>query len=439
MLITEVSLRASYHKNPLRVLSVSENAIITPAAWQFINDRGIKVVSNSGLEWKNPALGGKTRNLALQINGPKPEELTDLGNGCLVPKTHPRIALRGQLDLLQCQIIHAQMEFAQADETQLVKDLEEIAGWARRIMSAEVKGENFEFGKLLGLSAGEIRERSHHPGKYYSVSHMLPDYRHGTVVSRLNLLRSQTRVCELAAAQCFVNPSGEAERKDILCALNRLSSLFYILACRQLAKNQLEKTPNGPELGFAPVGISNRHVHLDRKAFNQLFGSEHSLQTLKPLSQPGQFAAKETVTLTGPKGSIANVRVLGPLRGQTQVEVSVSDTYALGIDPVVRDSGDLQGTPGIKISGPQGSVSLTQGAIVPARHLHLSPEEAESWHLKTGDLVQAKIKGQTLVTFGDVLVRVHPDYRKELHLTTDEGNSPVIGQKAEAMIERIAL
>ncbi len=172
-----------------------------------------------------------------------------------------------------------------------------------------------------------------------------------------------------------------------------------------------------------PVGISNRHVHLSEKDLEQLFGIGYQLTVKKDLSQPGQFAAEETVTLIGPKGSIPRVRVLGPVRSQTQVEIAMSDCYTLGLTAPVRDSGDLAGTPGITIEGPAGKVELTQGLMVAQRHLHLHPSEAEKLGLKDKQHIKVRTGGERSVIFENVLVRVRPDFRMDLHLDIDEANA----------------
>jgi len=172
-----------------------------------------------------------------------------------------------------------------------------------------------------------------------------------------------------------------------------------------------------------PVGISNRHVHLSKKDLELLFGNGHQLTMKKDLSQPGQFAAVETVTLIGPKGSIPRVRILGPTRSQTQVEVTLSDCYLLGVKAPVRDSGDLAGTPGITIQGPAGKIDLAQGLIVAQRHLHLQPAEAEKLGLKDKEYIKIKTGGERPLIFEQVLVRVRSDFIMDLHLDTDEANA----------------
>ncbi|MGQ9780510.1 MAG: phosphate propanoyltransferase [Bacillota bacterium] len=172
-----------------------------------------------------------------------------------------------------------------------------------------------------------------------------------------------------------------------------------------------------------PIGISARHVHLSQADLEKLFGPGYTLTPTKPLSQPGQFACAETVEVHGPKGFFPRVRILGPVRKQTQVEIARSDAFVLGIDPPIRDSGDLEGTPGVRLVGPAGAVELAQGVIIAQRHLHLHTAEAEELGLKDKDLIRVRIEGVRALIFENVLVRVGPHYAMDLHLDTDEANA----------------
>jgi acetate kinase len=173
-----------------------------------------------------------------------------------------------------------------------------------------------------------------------------------------------------------------------------------------------------------PVAISVRHVHLTPKSIERLFGPRYSLHVHTPLSQPGQFAAQETVTLVGPRGLLAHVRIVGPPRREDQAEISRSDAYTLGIDAPVRESGQLADTPGLVIEGPAGTLTLSHGAICALRHIHMSPADADVLGLKDQDRVAVAVDSpDRRLIFGDVVVRVSSDYRLELHLDTDEGNA----------------
>ncbi|AGA70191.1 propanediol utilization protein [Desulfitobacterium dichloroeliminans LMG P-21439] len=172
-----------------------------------------------------------------------------------------------------------------------------------------------------------------------------------------------------------------------------------------------------------PVGISNRHLHLSEEHIGILFGAGHQLTRTKDLSQPGQFASEETVTLVGPKGSMPNVRVLGPARKATQVELAATDTFKLGVKPPVRDSGDINETPGLEIVGPAGKVQVEAGTIIAARHIHMTPEDAEKYGLKDGDHVKVQVNGPRAGVLERVLIRVSSNYALDMHVDTDEGNA----------------
>lgn len=172
-----------------------------------------------------------------------------------------------------------------------------------------------------------------------------------------------------------------------------------------------------------PISGSNRHVHLSQEDFEILFGKNYNLTRQKDLSQPGQFAASECVKLITPKGEKENVRILGPVRGKTQVELLASDCYSLGLDICVRDSGDIANTPGITIVGPNGSVKIKEGVIVAARHIHMHTNEAKAFGYKDKDRVSVRIFGPRSITFHNVLIRVSDNYMLDMHLDLDEMNA----------------
>lgn len=184
-----------------------------------------------------------------------------------------------------------------------------------------------------------------------------------------------------------------------------------------------------------PIAVSARHIHLRTETVEKLFGPGHTLTPLKDLSQPGQFACEEVLEVVGPKRSIKGVRVLGPARSVDQVEVSRTDEFFLGLDAPVRDSGDVKGTPGITLVGPKGSVTLDQGVICARRHIHMAPPDAEQFGVADGDVVEVAIdsEGRDL-TFGDVLIRVSPKYRLEMHVDTDEANAAELKPQDEGML-----
>jgi len=186
-----------------------------------------------------------------------------------------------------------------------------------------------------------------------------------------------------------------------------------------------------------PIGISNRHVHLSAEHIALLFGSGHQLTKTKDLSQPGQYACAEQVTLVGPKGTLEGVRVLGPARKASQVELSLTDSFKLGVKPPVRDSGDHTGTPGIEIVGPAGRVQLEAGVIIAARHIHMTPADAQKFGVKDGDHVRVRVDGPRAGVFDHVLIRVSPTYALDMHVDTDEGNAFAVqnGQIVEAVVD----
>lgn len=173
-----------------------------------------------------------------------------------------------------------------------------------------------------------------------------------------------------------------------------------------------------------PIAVSARHAHLSSKTLQKLFGDGYELRVHKWLSQTGQFSAEETVSLIGPHGRLGHVRLMGPPRERDQVELSRSDERVLGVAAPLRVSGDLAHTPGLQVCGPAGCVILEAGVITACRHIHMSPAEARRLGVHDRQSVSVKIdsNGRDLI-FGDVVVRVRPDFRLELHLDTDEANA----------------
>ena len=172
-----------------------------------------------------------------------------------------------------------------------------------------------------------------------------------------------------------------------------------------------------------PIEISARHIHLCREDLDKLFGSGYELKIKKDLSQEGEFASEETVTLIGPKNTIEKLRVVGPIREKTQVELSYSDCFFVGIDVPLRLSGDVAGSAGAKIAGPVGEIELKEGVIIAKRHLHLNPKEADELNLKNNDLVKIKVIGERGLVFENIVVRVKPNFKKSAHIDTDEANA----------------
>lgn len=177
-----------------------------------------------------------------------------------------------------------------------------------------------------------------------------------------------------------------------------------------------------------PIGVSNRHIHLSRNDLETLFGKGYELTPIKDLSQPGQYACKEQLTIVGPSmRPIENVRVLGPVRKASQVEISMTDSYILKVKPPVRESGKIKDSAPIRIVGPKGIVELNEGCIIANRHIHMSPDEARVFGLSDGDYVDIDVNGKRKTRWFDVQVRVDKDFRLEMHVDTDDANSAGIG------------
>lgn len=186
------------------------------------------------------------------------------------------------------------------------------------------------------------------------------------------------------------------------------------------------------------VGLSNKHVHLSKEHIDILFGEGHVLTPMKYLSQPGQYACEEKVDLAGPKRVIKGVRILGPERKATQVEISLADGFTLGIDNLpVRDSGKIEGTPGIRLIGPKGEVEIDKGVIAASRHIHMHTSDAEKYGLKDKDLVSVKVGGPRGLIFDNVLIRVNDEYALDMHLDVEEGNAAGLknGDEVEVIIK----
>jgi putative phosphotransacetylase len=201
---------------------------------------------------------------------------------------------------------------------------------------------------------------------------------------------------------------------------------------------QLSEKKATLEQNLIPIAVSARHVHLSEKDLAVLFGASYQLRIKNRLSQPNQFAAEETVTIAGSKGTIERVRVLGPVRKQTQVEVSITDAKKLGLNPPVRQSGHLNGSSPVTIIGPNGSLYLQEGLIIAQSHIHSNPADAKKFGVEDGGYVTVRVDTARPITFERVLVRVSPLYLTEMHIDTDEANAGLIqtGQPGRIMIHQ---
>ncbi|WP_453990014.1 phosphate propanoyltransferase [Bacillus nitroreducens] len=178
-----------------------------------------------------------------------------------------------------------------------------------------------------------------------------------------------------------------------------------------------------------PIAVSARHCHLSKRDLEELFGEGFELTKKADLSQPGQFAANEFVTIVGPRGSIEKVRILGPARTMTQVEISQTDSIKLGVKPPLRESGHLEGSAPVTIVGPNGSIYKKEGLIIAQAHIHMNPDDAQRQGVEDGEYVKIEIEGERPITFGKVLIRVSPKYKLEMHVDTDEANAGFIKGK----------
>jgi propanediol utilization protein/ethanolamine utilization cobalamin adenosyltransferase len=429
--ITEALLRKQFLKELPETFTLTEGQLLTPAAAQFLNDRKVSVVLA-----KETAGAGYVAVEDGNSSPVKPEHMTHLIGRQLVPKDHPRIIFRGLIDNFQAEVLLQQQREEQRGNLLLSKQLEDLLRRAQEILKAEVTGNELEPCDFLGLSEAEIRERSHTPQKYYGFGHLDLSAELSPEVLSLNRLRTLIRQVELAAVTAFRHAE-TVERTDILQALNRLSSVIYVMmlvavGARGQTGERMDdrlvdevvakvmacfETPDQQ----IPVELSARHVHLSAADVATLFG--HDLTDVRELSQPGQFLCQERVKLIGPRGEIENIAVLGPARGRTQVEISFTDARILGANPPVRQSGDVVGSAGIQIATERATIALDEGLIVAARHIHMHPDDAQRFGVRDKDMVRVQVGDVRTVTFEETLVRVNPEYRLAMHIDFDEGNA----------------
>lgn len=185
-----------------------------------------------------------------------------------------------------------------------------------------------------------------------------------------------------------------------------------------------------------PVGISNRHIHLSQAELTVLFGQGYELTAIKDLSQPGQYAAQETLTVCGPKGAIEGVRILGPLRNKTQVEILQGDCFKLGIKAPVRMSGELEDSAPITLIGPKGSVYIKEGAIIAQRHIHMTLEDAKRFGVSDGQIVSIEILGQRGGILSNVVIRANDMSKLDCHLDVEEANALGLTPKSQIIIKK---
>ena len=203
-------------------------------------------------------------------------------------------------------------------------------------------------------------------------------------------------------------------------------------ALRTLSRSYITRVLEAQKRQSFLVEVSAHHIHLTQEHVEALFGKGHQLTKHADLSQPNQHACKEQLTIVGPKGRIERVRILGPARKYTQVEIAMTEQFKLGIHPPIRESGDITDTPGCTLEGPSGSVQIDRGVICALRHVHMTPEDALRYGVRDKSFVRVRINGDRELVFGDVLVRVDPSFKLAMHIDTDEANAANIGAKGAA-------
>jgi acetate kinase len=206
---------------------------------------------------------------------------------------------------------------------------------------------------------------------------------------------------------------------------------------RALSRDYLKRTSEACQSEAIPIEVSAHHIHLAQPDVEALFGAGHQLTKSSDLSQPGQFACKEQLAIVGPKGRIERVRVLGPTRKATQVEIAMTEQFKLGIQPPIRESGDIEGSPGCTLEGPAGSVNIDKGVICALRHVHMTPADALRYGLKDKCSVRVRVPGDRELLFGDVRIRVDPSFALAMHIDTDEANAANLKNGAQGFIDGI--
>ncbi len=439
--ITESFLRTRFLQEIPEKYYLHEGQILTPAAAQFLRERQVPVLTGKvSTELHSGEKSDSVERYVAVADGTtytvKPEHLTQLTGNQLVPKDHPQIVFRGGLDSFQAEILLLQKQADDSGDFTLSKDLGELLSRTRAILRAEVTGEALGPCDFFGFNEAEIRDRSHHPQKYFGLEHLEFSAEMNSSLLSLNRLRTLVRHIEVSAVAAF-SPDGAVERNDIIQALNRLSSVIYVMMLKMAQETEGGRAGMDTQLldeivakvmaNFAdtgdiiPVELSARHVHLSAADVQRLFGKE--LTPIRELSQPGQFLSKERVRLIGPGGTLDHIAILGPARGKTQVEISATDARVLGLTPPTRQSGDTADSAGLQIATELDTLTLEEGLIIAARHLHMHPDDAVRLGVKDKDLVRIRVGDIRALVFEAVLVRVNENYRLAMHIDFDEGNA----------------
>ena len=421
--ITEQFVRDLLKKEALKEFRVESGQILSPAAKDYLNQMRVRICNDRSTRCYDKSGGSELRFIDASTGEKyeeKPEFMTHLYGNNLVYKDHKRIAFRGALDHLESQIVFAQSLLCEDHPQMLINDLENVLGFVRNLLRAEVLGEAPGEMLLLGLSDADLRKQSHNTEEYFDIKAMTePHYSMGIAYAQLNLLRSQSRQVEVAAVSAFKDGK-TVSFEELILALNRLSSCFHILCCRVLSGYY---GTGGKMSGFVQVEASARHVHLCQDDVDRLFGKGRSLTKVRYLSQPGEFLCEERVAVVTERRTIENVAVLGPVREHSQVELSLTDGVSLGLKLPVRDSGDITGTPGILLRTEFGEAQLSCGCIAANRHIHATPENARSLGISDKQLVSVEVFGNRRIVFDNVLVRVKDNFRLRMHIDMDEANA----------------
>src|SRR6476619_6439233 len=206
---------------------------------------------------------------------------------------------------------------------------------------------------------------------------------------------------------------------------------------RALRRDYLVRASEACRTEAIMIEVSAHHIHLAQKDVEALFGAGHQLTKASDLSQPGQFACKEQLAIVGPKGRVERVRVLGPARKATQVEIAMTEQFKLGIQPPIRESGDIEGSPGCTLEGPAGAVAIGRGVICALRHIHMTPADALRYGLRDKCTVRVRVPGDRELLFGDVRIRVDPSFALAMHIDTDEANAANLKNGAQGFIDGI--
>lgn len=252
----------------------------------------------------------------------------------------------------------------------------------------------------------------------------------------LGILIDAVKNRSVRGVESVVDISHPNSKVKVLVVHSDASRMIARETIRILAYESIQQRLQASQIPI-PIGVSAHHVHLCQADVERLFGAGHQLTPRSPLSQPSQFACEEQVRLIGPRGSVDRVRVLGPARSQSQVEIARTEGFRLGINAPVRMSGDLDGTPGIILEGSMGQIELPQGVIYAHRHMHMTPTDARRLGLENGDMVRVRVEGDRELIFGDVAVRISPKYKLEFHLDTDEANAAELNTGDVAYLDSI--